>query len=130
MVENEFSGAIKWFNMNGYGFIIRNKTCEVIFVFKTVITWNNLQKIMRSVGQGKTVKFDFLFCEKVREAVNVTGPDGELVQSSPCTTDRRRFQSHVINGRCSPGNKDTRDTAETWRPQPTQRWASSSRPFP
>ncbi|CAN7980473.1 unnamed protein product [Ixodes pacificus] len=44
------------------------------------------------VYEGETVESDIVVGEKLREAANVTGPDGEPVQCFPYATDRRRFR--------------------------------------
>ncbi|CAN8019528.1 unnamed protein product [Ixodes persulcatus] len=99
---------------------------------------------MRVVGEGETVEFDVVVGEEGRVAANVKGLDGEPVQGSPYTTDKRHFRERwfpiccqrrpMANTRRGALNPDDfHDVAlvpDSPRPQQLpQRWVQPGRPF-
>lgn len=60
---------MKWFKRNGYGFINRNGTKEVVFVQKTAMR-NNPGKYLHKVADGETVESDVVEGEKGVQAAS------------------------------------------------------------
>ena len=90
-LEHRVTGHVKWYNVNqGYGFINRDDTSADLFVHKSSITMNNVDKLYPSVGDGEAVEFDVVLVPgRTPEAVNVTGPNGTRVQGSMHSPDRQ-----------------------------------------
>lgn len=102
-----------------------------------MITQNNLQKIIWSVGEGETIEFDIVAGRKIPEAANLTGSDSESIQGIPYAVDRRHLKCHRLPNAHPPrampdschfwrytGQGDAAGVAEAQRPQQLRRWSA------
>ena len=87
MAQGKMTGTCIWFNSEKrYGFITCDDGSGDLFVHATNIHGNGLQK-------GDKVEFDIKEHDGRKNAVNVTGPDGEYIegQERSSHTDRATY---------------------------------------
>jgi len=74
-------GTCKWFNsQKGFGFLTPNDGGEDVFVHQSVIHADGF----RSLAENEPVEFQIVTEESGRsKAINVTGPNGAVVQGAP-----------------------------------------------
>lgn len=101
------TGKVKWFNVKiKYGFIHCDYNNEDVFVHSSAIIKNNPSKYKPSLSENEPVEFDILKigADGKLEAVNVSGPQGQIVQGSRYSPDKKDVTDKVyseqnINGK-------------------------------
>jgi cold shock CspA family protein len=94
------TGKVKWFNVKiKYGFIHCDYNNEDVFVHSSAIIKNNPSKYKPSLSENEPVEFDILKigADGKLEAVNVSGPQGQSVQGSRFSPDKKDVTDKVFS---------------------------------
>jgi len=93
MSADRKQGECKWFNSKkGFGFITPADGSEDVFVHQSAIHAQGF----RSLAEKEPVEYETAIDEKGRiKALNVTGPNGAVVQGAP--KPKPRFQNNNFN---------------------------------
>ncbi|KAH7671205.1 cellular nucleic acid-binding protein [Dioscorea alata] len=94
--ERRRGGTVKWFSgQKGFGFISPNEGGEDLFVHQTSIRSDGF----RTLSDGDTVEFSVEHGDDGRtRAVDVTGPNGSAIPSSPAGAGRGSYGSRSRGG--------------------------------